>query len=57
MSMDINTPINSAQGGVVVQGLRKVYGQGDTAVDEEVHALRSHDDPFLSRSVVIVGNF
>jgi putative ABC transport system ATP-binding protein len=37
MSMDINTPINSAQGGVVVLGLRKVYGQGDTAVEALKH--------------------
>jgi len=35
--MDINTPINIQRGGVVVQGLRKVYGQGDTAVEALKH--------------------
>lgn len=37
MTMDINTPINIPRGGVVVQGLRKVYGQGDTAVEALKH--------------------
>ena len=35
--MDFNTPMNLARGGILVQGLRKVYGQGDTAVEALKH--------------------
>ena len=33
MSMNTSTPIATPRSGIVIEGLRKVYGQGDQAVE------------------------